>query len=140
MNNSNFAGFWIRVAATIIDQIWISIIAIIPIILNSVFDFLDTEGVPYFYFFIVSIFVIPAVICISMWQMFQSTPGKMLLGLKILDAKTLEPATQKKYILRYLGYFISMPPIYLGCIWAGIDKNKQAVHDHIAGTVVIYKK
>jgi len=40
-------------------------------------------------------------------------------------------------LLRYLGYYLSMLPLFLGFIWVGIDRRKQGFHDKIAGTVVI---
>jgi uncharacterized RDD family membrane protein YckC len=41
---------------------------------------------------------------------------------------------------RYLGYFVSAIPLFLGLIWVGIDGRKQGWHDKLAGTVVIRPK
>ncbi len=43
-------------------------------------------------------------------------------------------------MLRYLGYYISMLPLFLGIFWVGWDKRKQGWHDKIAGTLVIKEK
>ena len=42
-----------------------------------------------------------------------------------------------QFIIRYLGYYVAMLPLFLGIIWVGIDKRKQGWHDKLAGTVVI---
>jgi len=39
--------------------------------------------------------------------------------------------------LRWVSYFISALPLYIGFVWAAFDGKKQAWHDKIAGTVVI---
>ena len=42
-----------------------------------------------------------------------------------------------QFIIRYLGYYVSIIPLFLGIIWVGIDKRKQGFHDTLAGTVVL---
>lgn len=65
------------------------------------------------------------------------TPGKALLGLRVvsMDGK---PLHYGKAILRLLGYFFSGVPFYLGFLWIIFDDHRQAWHDKIAGTCVIY--
>lgn len=65
------------------------------------------------------------------------TPGKALLGLRVvsLDGKRLGYG---KAILRLAGYVVSGLPVYLGFIWIIFDERRQAWHDKIAGTCVIY--
>ena len=67
----------------------------------------------------------------------QATPGKTVIHAKIIDAKTGEKPTVKQWILRYVGYFISLIPLGLGYIWVAFDSRKQEWHDKIAGTVVV---
>ena len=54
-----------------------------------------------------------------------------------VDASSHAPATSGQYLLRYLGYYISLIPFGLGFLWVGIDPRKQGWHDKIASTVVI---
>ena len=65
------------------------------------------------------------------------TPGKALLGLRVvsMDGKRLGYG---KAILRLIGYIVSGLPLYLGFIWIIFDDRRQAWHDKIAGTCVIY--
>lgn len=71
------------------------------------------------------------------WHYWSATPGKMLLRMKIVDAKTEGPMTPKQIGLRLLGYWPSCFLFFLGALWIGIDKKKRGWHDFIAGTVVI---
>lgn len=74
------------------------------------------------------------------WMTKQATPGKIVVGVKILDAETGEAPTVIQWAIRYLGYIVSTIPLGLGLIWAGFDDRKQAWHDKLAGTVVVRSK
>lgn len=74
------------------------------------------------------------------WHYLSATPGKWLMGQKIVDAKTGYPPTKKQDILRFAGYFISVTPMLLGFFWMSWDSRKQGWHDKIAGTVVVVRK
>jgi uncharacterized RDD family membrane protein YckC len=69
---------------------------------------------------------------------FSATPGKMILGLKVVVAGSDEAISFGRVILRFLGYIISAIPLDLGFLWIAIDKDKRGFHDYIAGTEVIY--
>jgi len=64
------------------------------------------------------------------------TPGKMVFGLKVIR-ETGEPLTFGTAFLRWIGYFLSSLPLYLGFIWIAFDSKKQGFHDKLAGTIVI---
>lgn len=76
---------------------------------------------------------------IGLWVLTQSDPGKMVFGAVIVDAETGAKPSTLKYVLRYLGYIVSMLPLFLGFFWIGWDARKQGWHDKLAGTVVIKK-
>jgi len=66
------------------------------------------------------------------------TPGKMAMGLKVIQA-TGEEMTLGIAFLRYVGSIVSSLCFLLGYIWVAFDRRKQGWHDKIAGTVVILK-
>lgn len=135
-----YAGFWIRVGAALIDTL--IIVLITGPILFQVYgaNYLLMEGwIAGTWDFLLS-WVFPAVAIIAFWVYRSATPGKMALRLTIVDADTGEKPTTGQFVLRYLGYFVSMIPFMLGLIWVGIDERKQGFHDKIARTVVIHKK
>ena len=67
------------------------------------------------------------------------TPGKMMLGLRVVRTNG-RPVGWGRAFLRWIGYYISSIPFGLGYLWALWDPKRQAWHDKIAGTVVIYAK
>lgn len=137
MNDREYAGFWIRFGAMLIDSVIFFIVLILP--LSYIYgDQYWTED-QYFYgfwdFFLG--YVVPIVATIWFWVRFMGTPGKMALKLRIVDAKTGNKISLGQAIGRYLGYIVSSIPLGLGFIWIGIDRRKQGWHDKLAGTVVI---
>ena len=74
------------------------------------------------------------------WIRTQSTPGKMLLSMKIVDNDTMGKPTIIQYLLRLFGYIISVLPLGLGIVYVMLNKKRRAFHDIIAGTVVISVK
>ncbi|WP_127472011.1 RDD family protein [Thiomicrorhabdus aquaedulcis] len=74
------------------------------------------------------------------WMKFQTTPGKGLMGLKIVDFKTGGFPRRGQFALRSLGYLLSAIPLFLGYVWIIFDKNKRGLHDYISGTQVVFKE
>ena len=63
---------------------------------------------------------------------------KLILRLKVVKKDGLDIGYMDSFI-RFVGYFLSIVPAFLGFIWSYIDSNSQAWHDKLAGTVVIEK-
>ena len=137
MNEQEYAGFWIRTGAAIIDTI-LMLIILIPI-LTAIYgtDYWISESYVKGFWDVMFNYILPAVAVIIFWVYKSATPGKMATKLTIVDAKTGEKPSTGQFIGRYLGYYVSMIPLFLGIIWVGIDKRKQGWHDKLAGTVVI---
>jgi len=74
---------------------------------------------------------------IFFWTLMGQTPGKMLLGVKIvsLDGSRL---TFWQALRRCIGYYLSALALYAGYWWVLIDNRRQGWHDKLAGTVVVY--
>ena len=147
MNDSEleYAGFWSRVLASIVDTILV-VIATTPLLMlfgfsfNSGFDLDNLENSSALFSISPGSLIqnlLPAVIVIAFWATLQATPGKMLISARIVDAKTGAAPTLGQCVLRYLGYFVSIIPLCLGLIWVAFDARKQGWHDKIAGTVVV---
>lgn len=71
------------------------------------------------------------------WFFWEATPGKMILGCRVVDAKTLDPISVRQIVLRLLGYLVSGVFSFLGFFWIGFNKKRRGWHDYMAGTVVI---
>jgi len=137
MQEQEYAGFWIRVGAAFIDTILLLII-IFPM-LSTIYGkgYWTSESLVMGFWDVMLNYILPAVVVILFWTYKSSTPGKMLLKLTIVDAKTGGKPSTAQFIGRYLGYYASMIPLFLGIMWVGFDKRKQGWHDKLAGTVVI---
>ena len=140
MNEQEYAGFWVRTGAAIIDSILILII--IAPILTIIYGrgYWVSESFVQGAWDVLFNYILPAVAVIIFWIYKSATPGKMALRLTIVDAHTGGKPTTGQFIKRYLGYYVSMIPLFLGIIWVGLDKRKQGWHDKLAGTVVIRNK
>jgi uncharacterized RDD family membrane protein YckC len=72
------------------------------------------------------------------WWRYGATPGKIAFSARIVDARSGGPPTLGRLAIRCLAYIISAAPMFLGFAWIAIDRRKQAWHDKIAGTRVIF--
>jgi len=73
------------------------------------------------------------------WWRYGATPGKIAFSARIVDANSGGRPGIGRFVLRYVAYIISAAPLFLGFAWIAIDRRKQAWHDKIAGTRVIYE-
>ena len=85
-------------------------------------------------------YILPAIVVMLFWVYKSATPGKLMLKLAIVDAKTGEKPSVTQWIVRYLCYYLSAMVMMLGFVWVGLDRRKQGWHDKLAGTVVISHK
>ncbi|MDP9942140.1 RDD family protein [Ectopseudomonas alcaliphila] len=143
MQNQEFeyAGFWSRTGAMLIDTFLIMLITVPLTISIYGWSYFTDENTPIIAGpadFLIS-WVMPAVAVIAFWITKQATPGKMAISAKIVDATTGQPATPAQLIGRYFAYLVSMIPLFIGIFWVAFDKRKQGWHDKLSGTVVIKK-
>lgn len=69
-----------------------------------------------------------------------ATPGKMVLGIKIVTIDGAPVSLGRAALREIIGKIISAILLGLGYLWVIRDKKKQGWHDKIAGTVVVYSK
>ncbi|MDR0774506.1 MAG: RDD family protein [Rickettsia sp.] len=78
-------------------------------------------------------FALAATYFIGFWIYFGATPGKMIMHMKIVDAITLGKPSKWQLIKRFCGYVL----VLVGIWFILFSKQRQALHDKIAGTAVI---
>ena len=154
-NDTNYATFFQRLIAYIIDLILIGFIQtvfIAPLLgllgigLALGDDFSQSEKVTFFSIFAGIGIAVYLVIFILGWLYFalfessakQATPGKMALGIKVADTNG-ERLSFVKATLRYFGKYLSGMFMMIGYIIAGFTERRQALHDFIAGSIVLQK-
>jgi uncharacterized RDD family membrane protein YckC len=131
----DYAGFGSRALAFLLDAVIVTVIAVPIMVLG--FGIREVSIDPSEASWDLLLFLAIAVAVIGFWRAFGATPGKIALGLKIVDARTGHAPGIGRLILRFLAYFVSAFPLYLGFLWAAFDRRKQGWHDKIARTIVI---
>lgn len=132
-----YAGFWTRTGAALIDGILLLLITVPLLISIYGWDYLETEDLVLGPADFLISWVFPAFATVIFWLYKRATPGKMAVTAQVLDAKTGHNISVGQAMLRYLGYFIATLPLGLGIFWIAFDSRKQGWHDKIAGTVVV---
>ena len=133
-----YVGFWKRTLASFIDTI-IVLVVTVPLlfaIYGREYFARSDPGFAGVTDMLVQV-VLPALFAILFWKYRGATPGKMLIGARIVDADTLGPPSNGRLVVRYFAYLVSGIPLMLGFLWIAFDKRKQGWHDKLARTVVI---
>ena len=135
-----FAGFWLRVGASLIDTL-IGAVIIVPFLWSAYGPaYFDSTALVAGPFDFLVTWVLPAIATILFWIYEESTPGKMALGIRVVDATTGAHASTGQYVGRYFAYYLSLIPLGLGFLWVGWDPRKQGWHDRLANTVVVRRR
>jgi len=132
----HYAGFWIRLLALIIDGIIIGIISKILHVngYNYSFGHMSANYSMQGWSFLLNIAYFAG---FWIWQ--SATPGKMVLGLKIVDEQNKNISVAQTFI-RYFSMILSAIPFMIGFIWVAFNPKKQGWHDLLAKTYVIKTK
>ena len=85
-------------------------------------------------------FCVMGALFVSVQIIWGTTPGKWLLGLKIVRVNTLEPIVWWRYVLRFVGYFAALLPLMIGIFWISFNRERRGWQDYVAGTVVIHTR
>jgi len=134
-----YLGFWDRLVASLLDNVLL-LFLIIPAVLmmyglDYFFDPLLEKGVED----VLLQWGLPAVFVFAFWIACQATPGKLVFGSRIVDARDGGKPGAAQWAIRYLGYFVSLLPLGLGFWWVAFDPRKQGWHDKLAHTVVVHR-
>jgi len=129
-----YAGPGIRTLATFIDIIIIAGLMMIPEILFFSFNFNDIILNGYRFLMVAAIWTFYHSGFDS--SVFQGTPGKRLLKLKIIDLYGRKIRIVRA-MFRCLTVLISIVPLGFGIWYISTDPKKQGWHDLITGSYVI---
>jgi len=151
-----YAGFWLRFVAFIIDMIvlgiagWIVTMPLVgaiglrgalggrppfaPMRPEDIFAFLGM----FFWIFVIRVILQWLYYAIFESSAWQATLGKKALGLEVTDLSG-NRISFGRATGRFFGKIISGLILLIGYIMAGFTEKKQALHDMIAGTLVIRK-
>jgi uncharacterized RDD family membrane protein YckC len=134
----NYAGFWIRSLAFLIDLVLWNLISLVPqyliawIFKLSAFNE-QIAGE------IISLFVLLGYYCWYQVKM-GTTPGKQLFSIYVISEKTGGHPTRTQSVVRLFGYLVSVVIFGCGFLMAAFHPQKKTLHDLFAGTAVIRRK
>jgi uncharacterized RDD family membrane protein YckC len=146
----SYAGFWKRFAAYLIDALLLGVVEVIillPFLGLVGLGVLDPEMEESFGFIIALVgayaFAMLIILIIG-WLYFalmesstsQATVGKIVLSIKVTDVHG-NRISFGRATGRYFGRFLSGLFLGLGYVMAAFTQQKQALHDIIAGTLVV---
>lgn len=131
-----YGGFWLRVVSYAIDAIVLSIFGGIFGVMARMTGLnpMDPTGQ---LMLLMANLSLAFIYNVGMNFVFAGTIGKRVLGLQVLDSRTLERITFTQSCVRSFMQFISGLVICLGYISIAFNKRKQGWHDSVAGTVVV---
>ena len=133
-----YVGFWARFWAALLDSL-LFIFLVKPILVAHYgWEYLEAEGLEGQLDFVLS-YMLPVAATLLFWHFVGATPGKMVVHARVVDARTGGRPSLGRLVGRYLGYFLSALPLFLGFLWVAFDPQKQGWHDKLAGTVVMRK-
>jgi uncharacterized RDD family membrane protein YckC len=145
-----YAGFWLRFAAALIDGILIAVVGfVLDLVLGlerPMFGMRGPGAIPFFYAGILSFKTL--VQTLIAWLYFalmeaskcQGTLGKMALGIIVTDMAG-QPITFGRATGRHFGKIISSYfTLWIGYMMAGWTQQKQALHDMMASCLVLRKR
>lgn len=129
--DTRFGGFWLRTLAFAVDVVLASAAGVVVSNPDWIIgDRVEAVG--------------QAVVLVVFWLYFtiaeashwQATPGKRLLGLRVVndDGRRLSLLRANA---RYWLKIASWLPMFAGFIMIGVTSHKQGLHDKLAGTFVI---
>lgn len=125
-----YAGFWRRVAAYLIDSTVLGVAVALILLPFSFNEYLAMIGgliaIVFFFGYFIVMHSSPL----------QATVGKLLLGVKVTDREGNRIGIGRS-VGRFLGMFISSLTLGIGYLLAGVTERRQALHDMIAGTLVV---
>ena len=139
MIRTTYAGFWLRAGALVIDTVLLTVIGVVVgFVVGFVFGFLfgivpDSVLVGLQLFSAVLAWLYYAIQESSRWQ---ATIGKRFLNLRVTDVDGRQISFARA-TGRVLGKFLSFLTFGLGYVMAGFTDRRQALHDMIAGCLVL---
>lgn len=156
MSTTEYAGFWLRFVACIIDGLVLTVVHFLVIIpFFNAFFILPTShpeageefgqsgtltwigasaGWPELALLVIAI----VYYSLTESSKYQASPGKLAMELKVTGPEE-QRLTLAKATLRNISKIISFIPFMIGFVMVAFTARKQALHDIFAGSLVVKK-
>lgn len=134
-----YAGFWRRMFATLFDSVLLLLVVCPTLIFVHGWGLVLIRANPPGPLE-VGLALMATLAVMLFWIYKGATPGKMLVGVRIVDARTGAPASKTQLVARYIAYYVSMLAVGMGFFVIAQDPHKQGWHDKIARTAVVRRR
>jgi uncharacterized RDD family membrane protein YckC len=141
----DYAGFWRRFGAYIIDGIILNVLSLgISVVTSLGASAADIDLYAYIFSTgFLMYFGISIAANVLYWGLFESsplqaTPGKLALGIKVTDMEG-NRVSFGRAVGRYFGKILSGLILCIGYLMIAFTQKKQGLHDIMAGTLVVKK-
>lgn len=140
-----YAGFWVRLAAYMIDLgiVWIGLL-FVKLVINIVSfaggDLFRSRLLFHYTLRDIILYLLQVVYFILLTYYTETTPGKRLLNLRVVSADRGKLSFVNVVYRETVGRFLCGLSIGIGYIMAGVDREKRGLHDMLCDTRVIYAK
>jgi uncharacterized RDD family membrane protein YckC len=136
----NYAGFWLRFAAYIIDAIiaWVFLFIFSMVFGTGMAFSPNFEEVSAGFWGFMIVFYAGIILYFPLMESskWQATLGKRAVGIIVTDMNG-QKISFTNALGRFFAKILSAIILYIGFIMAGFTEKKQGLHDIVAGTLVI---
>ena len=149
-----YAGFWKRVVADIIDSVVLNGVSLLVALMilgcfywvgiffgkagGAARSLFDDFSAFYIQILLGSLRIVSSLIYYT-WgtYRFGTTLGKRCFHIYVVNVSDGSKITLEQSFIRYVGYALSAIPLYAGYLMVALESKKRGLHDLLAGTVSI---
>lgn len=140
MSTLAYGGFWRRFAAHVVDGIVTNLGSWMLLRFSLSFHGVSADelsGATHQGLSVLSLWIVALPYYTLAHHLSGRTPGKRIVGVRVVDAASGGLPGLGQSLARTLGYLPSYAVGMIGFLMAGVDSRKRALHDRLAGTVVV---
>lgn len=147
-SHPTYAGFWTRAAAHMVDSLIIPLIILALMLVALVYALVSGDATILILFDERSGDEITNILQLGIGLLYytfltatrhMATWGKRFCGIRVIKQYDHEKISILRSFWRFVCYFFSYMTFGLGFFMAGLTKEKRALHDYLAGTIVVHQ-
>ena len=146
-SNENYAGFWVRLGAYLIDSIIVTVgllaVRLVWIGVGALISGTILDGNVLFHYSLkdIVLYIFKVMYFVLLTWCTGTTIGKYLMNLRVVPADRSQKLSFLDVLYREtIGRFLCGISIWIGYIIIGVDKEKRGFHDMLCDTRVVYEK
>lgn len=140
-----YAGFFVRLTAYLLDKVIVGVPLVLLRMILMIFlpgssaDFLARKVFFSFTVLDVMLYLLTIVYFVLLTYYFGGTVGKKMMKLRVVSAEDRKPTFFEIAFREIIGRYLSAFILYIGYLIIGAGEQKEALHDYLADTRVVYE-